>query len=417
MSNSPLVEYTQISPFKNANRIDGKGVHHKIKKITPHHMAGVSTLESFGNIVTRPGRNMSATYAIDKNARVGLFCDEKDRPWTSSSGKNDYEAVTIEISNSSVGGDWPVSDQVFDKLVELCVDICERNDIPSLYFKEDASGTLTYHYQFAATACPGPYLKSKTQELCDRVNAKLTANRAMKEQPVVQEQIIAGAAAVVQPTIVPVAIEKGSVVSISSDATYYNGTAMPDWVKQTKWVVSQVTGDRAVLGRDVANESNIQSPVNVKYLHTDVVANTETSIDGVAVSPYTVSLAGSDGIFKTPNGTKTGTIGGNGGVFTVTAESVTNGIKWGKLKSGAGWVVVPAKPVTQQVVQTTVPKGVTYKVGDRVKVLNAVQYNGKKFVKYVNVYTILEIKGDRAVISSDGKNVTCAINTKNIRKV
>lgn len=59
----------------------------------------------------------------------------------------------------------------------------------------------------------------------------------------------------------------------------------------------------------------------------------------------------------------------------------------------------------------------TIRVGDKVKVLNNVQYNGKTFKVYNSSYTVLEVKGDRVVISSDGKNVTCAINSKNIRKI
>ena len=64
MSNSPLVEYTHISPFRNSPR------NQPITKITIHHFGGVASLEQFDEIVHRPGRNMSANYAIDKDARV-----------------------------------------------------------------------------------------------------------------------------------------------------------------------------------------------------------------------------------------------------------------------------------------------------------------------------------------------------------
>lgn len=53
-------------------------------------MAGVCSLEEFDSIVKNPNRQMSSNYAIDKNARVGLFCEEKDRSWCSSSPYNDH---------------------------------------------------------------------------------------------------------------------------------------------------------------------------------------------------------------------------------------------------------------------------------------------------------------------------------------
>lgn len=58
----------------------------------------------------------------------------------------------------------------------------------------------------------------------------------------------------------------------------------------------------------------------------------------------------------------------------------------------------------------------TIKKGDKVKVINAVQYDGKSFAKYYDTYDVIEIDGDRAVIGI-GNTVTCAINVKNIKKV
>ena len=75
MSNSSLVTYTRISPNRNSPR------NQPITKITVHHMAGVMTVEQFGNIVANPSREMSANYAIGNDGRIGLFCPEADRSW------------------------------------------------------------------------------------------------------------------------------------------------------------------------------------------------------------------------------------------------------------------------------------------------------------------------------------------------
>ncbi len=144
----------------------------KVSKITIHHSAGVTSLETFSSIL-RSG-NVSWTYAIDVNGKIGCYLDEGFRPWTSSSKSNDYNAVTIEVSNSSTGGNWPISDASYSALLNLCEDICRRNNITELVFTGNAeTSNLTMHKWFAATACPGPYLSSKFPEIAKTVNARL----------------------------------------------------------------------------------------------------------------------------------------------------------------------------------------------------------------------------------------------------
>ena len=681
-TNSNLVTYTRISPFKNSPR------NQPISKITIHHMAGVASLESFGNIVTTPGREMSANYAIDKDARVGLFCDEKDRSWCSSSPWNDNRAVTIEVSNSSTGGNWPISDKVYAKLIDLCVDICKRNGIPKLTYTGNKEGSLTFHSMFAPTAClpiyktelltpygwkylkdikigdtvatvhiddlsikfdgvenmvpvktqdtyvtrdfeatsdhrviyynqsgrqfvgefkdlydvsgqyyipnagyiqspcgfsnlssseieflvavqadghymkdgncrygiefhlskerkikrikklldrlsydykechqsdgitkiriygakfverceeflnnkcftwdwlnmnrkqvdaffdailqydgcvannsysssikqnvdivqaiaaingigskvvdngtrvffkkwrrslgnnerkhkprqsvscvtvrsgfilirqhgrttitgncPGPYIKARAQEICNKVNARLTTTAS---KPAATKPSTSNTS---KPS--STSIKKGDLVSIAGNAVYYTGASMPSWVKQEKWYVSEISGNRAVLGQNEAKNRNIQSPVNTKYLS---VAKTASTTNGF--KSYTVNLKSTDLLYATPGGNTKGNVGTTG-VFTIVEEKTVGGCKYGKLKSGVGWV------------RLSVDK--TIRKGDRVKVLNPIIYGtNKKFALYVSTYIVLEVKGERAVISSDGKNVTSAISISNLQKV
>ena len=61
-------------------------------------------------------------------------------------------------------------------------------------------------------------------------------------------------------------IKKGSLVTIKSGATWYNGVAISSWVFGHKWIVVQVNGDKAVLGKNLSGSNNINSPINVKYL-------------------------------------------------------------------------------------------------------------------------------------------------------
>lgn len=62
------------------------------------------------------------------------------------------------------------------------------------------------------------------------------------------------------------AIKPGDTVKISPSAKYYNGTAMPKWVKNLTWKVNSVSGNRAILGRSSNGAYNINSPVSTTYL-------------------------------------------------------------------------------------------------------------------------------------------------------
>ena len=166
-TNSSLTSYTRISPNKTSPR------NQSITKITIHHMAGIMSVEEFGNLVANPGREMSANYCIGSDGRIGLFCEEKDRSWCSSSPWNDNRAITIEVSNCEIGGNWTISETVYESLIKLCADICKRNGIKKLEFTGDKNGSLTYHYMFASTACPGTWIKNHTNDICNRVNALL----------------------------------------------------------------------------------------------------------------------------------------------------------------------------------------------------------------------------------------------------
>lgn len=136
-------------------------------------MAGNLTVEQCGKGFANKSRQASSNYGIGSDGRVGLYVEEKNRSWASSSPSNDNQAVTIEVANDVVGGNWHVSDKALAKTIELCTDICKRNGITKLNFTGDASGNLTMHKYFAATACPGAYLESKFSYIADEVNKRL----------------------------------------------------------------------------------------------------------------------------------------------------------------------------------------------------------------------------------------------------
>lgn len=96
------------------------------------------------------------------------------------------------------------------------------------------------------------------------------------------------------------AVKSGSLVSIKSGATYYNGVSIPSWVMSDKWYITEVNGDRAVLGKNPSGTHNIQSPINIKYLTVNGSSGgTSTTVSSSTFDHYTVSwhYATGDGIW------------------------------------------------------------------------------------------------------------------------
>lgn len=183
MNNSRLVDYIRLSP--NCDRPRNA----LIDFITPHITAAPCTIEALGALFANPQYEASSNYGIDKSGRVGLFVDEQDRSWCSSSVWNDNRAVTIECSSESTEP-YMVTDTVFNKLVELCADICKRNGKTRLLWISEKGRALAYplakgemlltiHRWYANKACPGEYMLSRMKDLAERVTQLL----AIEKQP------------------------------------------------------------------------------------------------------------------------------------------------------------------------------------------------------------------------------------------
>lgn len=177
MSNSKLVTYTKLSPYCNTPRTK------KIDKITIHHMAGNLSVETCGNVFQ--SSQSSSNYGIGTDGRVGMYVEEANRSWCSSNAANDHRAVTIEVANDGGAPNWHVSDKALAKLIDLCVDICQRNDIAKLNYTGTTAGNVTLHKMFVATTCPGAYLESKIPYIVSEVNKRLNAAAKPAESGVV----------------------------------------------------------------------------------------------------------------------------------------------------------------------------------------------------------------------------------------
>lgn len=131
-----------------------------IVKITPHHTAGTASATATAKSHRDTSRQASANYYISDDSIVGGVSEDR-RAWTSGGKKvdngmmgrdNDFVAITFEVTNSKIGGDWPISDKSYRSLVRLCADICKRYNIVP-HYTGTSKGTITTHDMYSATAC------------------------------------------------------------------------------------------------------------------------------------------------------------------------------------------------------------------------------------------------------------------------
>lgn len=179
MSNSSLITYTKLSPNYSAPRT------HKIDTITIHHMAGKLTVQECGQVFASSSAQASANYGVDNNGGIGLYVNENERSWATSSASNDNRAITIEVANSTLSPNWEIGTTAYKTLIKLLVDICKRNGIKKLLWKNDPRETdiskqnMTVHRWFAATLCPGPYLMNKMGQIASDVNKELKVDSSV----------------------------------------------------------------------------------------------------------------------------------------------------------------------------------------------------------------------------------------------
>lgn len=175
MSNSKLATVTILSPNHSGKRT------HAIDTITVHCMAGNLSVESCGYMFAQRSREASSNYGIGSDGRIALYVDEANRSWCTSSRANDQRAVTVEVANTASGEPWPISDAAYQSLINLLVDICQRNGIKKLLWKADKSligqvdkQNMTVHRWFAAKSCPGTWLYNHHGQIASNVNKLLT---------------------------------------------------------------------------------------------------------------------------------------------------------------------------------------------------------------------------------------------------
>ena len=300
-TNSSMVAYTKLSPNHSGQRT------HSIDRITPHCVVGQCSVETLGNIFYPTSRQASCNYGIGPDGRVGMYVEERNRSWCSSSNANDQRAVTIECASDTTEP-YAFKDIVYRTLIKLCVDICKRNGKTKLLWLGDKTKTLGYtpnpdemvltvHRWFANKSCPGDWLYNRLGDLAAKVTAAL------------------------------------------------GGTAQTPTADKTVWYrVRKTWADaKSQIGayKELANAKACVDKhpgysvfdVNGVYIYTS--KTTATTV------PFKVKVAISDlNIRKGPGTNYARTQYIPVGVYTIIeVQSGTGSDKgWGRLKSGAGWI-------------------------------------------------------------------------------
>ena len=202
-----------------------------------------------------------------------------------------------------------MNSKVYESLIKLCTDICQRNGKKKLLWFADKAKTLNYapkademvltvHRWFANKSCPGDWMYARMGDLASKVTAALGGTATTQKQLYRVRKtwsdsksqkgaykILANAKACADKN------PGYSVFDSDGNAVYTSGEGTPG-----------ITGDTSFKVRVSVPDLNIRSGPGTNYAAT---------------------------------GRFTGA-----GVFTITAVQTGQGSStgWGKLKSGAGWI-------------------------------------------------------------------------------
>lgn len=188
-TNSNLIDYIKLSPNHSGQR------NHIIDTVTIHCVVGQVSVEALGEIFYKKSRKASSNYGIGTDGRIGLYVEEKNRSWCSSSASNDNRAITIEVASDTTHP-YAVNDKAYTSLIKLLADICLRNNIKQLLWKADKKligqvdkQNMTVHRWFANKSCPGDYLYNKHTEIANEVNKILLEKQQEQNKNITSEKI------------------------------------------------------------------------------------------------------------------------------------------------------------------------------------------------------------------------------------
>ena len=330
-TNSNLVTYKNLSPNHSGQR------NHIIDTVTVHCIVGQWTAKQGCDFFANSPVQASANYVVGKDGSIGLCVEERNRSWCTSSSANDNRAITIEVASDTTHP-YAVTDKALKALIKLLADICKRNGIKKLIWSMNKNDrvnhkngcNMTVHRDYANKSCPGDYLYNKHGYIANEVN-KLLGSATSK--PTTNNSSTS-------------TLTKGTKLSLSNVALYVSSTAKTK--ASTKSGTYYLWDNEVINGRvritDSTSNVGKVGQVTGWISESDAKKSVKSSSTANSFKSYLVRITSENGVnIRKGAGTNyaiTGSIA-KGGAYTIVAESTGQGAKkWGKLKSGAGWIAL-----------------------------------------------------------------------------
>lgn len=152
------------------------------------------------------------------------------------------------------------------------------------------------------------------------------------------------------------AVRAGSVVTVKQGSKWYNGASIANFVYSKRWIVLEVTGDRAVLNKSTDGAFSIMSPININSLNV-VRSRANPAAVRTRISPLLVRSS-EDTVVASPRDVAPGTLDyyevkwnyatGNGVWFDGGSSNVEITNATYSFPSNASKVKVTVKPVSKK---------------------------------------------------------------------
>jgi len=323
---SSLSSYDGLSPNKTSPRKSS------IKRLTPHCVAGNLSIErtlGLPNFMTPRSPGASCNYAIGSDGRIGLGVIESDAAWTSNSSFNDNQAITFEIANSAGAPNWPMTDLAINSFVKLSVDICRFYGFKKVHYENKPSNVttkdkveewiktwekldemiITLHRWYAPKECPGQYFINKLPDIVKRINQDLSSE--------------------IEPFQVKITAE-------TLNARYGPGTNFP--------IIKTFRNNHDIHTiTDVSNGLGAKKWGKIKSFNGWTALDFTENYKPVSkFTPYKIKINVNTLRVRKGPGTNfpiAMTLRFDKNTYTIIEESSGAGAKkWGKLKSGVGWI-------------------------------------------------------------------------------
>lgn len=126
---------------------------YKKKSVTLHHNAG--RLSHQGVLNVWKSRPASAHFDVDGRGAVAQYVRVSEYAWATGNTRGNQESISIEMANSSTGGNWPVSPTTWKSAARLAGWLFAR-----VIGERPSEKNFFYHHHWSSTSCAGPYMDS-----------------------------------------------------------------------------------------------------------------------------------------------------------------------------------------------------------------------------------------------------------------